>query len=106
MGGKYMEKSVHVSMLLEIYGKLITEKQRDIIDLYYNDNLSLSEIAEELGITRQGVHKNLVDAENKLFDYEEKLTVLKNTLERQEIIDSVISREKDQKIIEELKKCY
>ncbi len=101
-----MEKSVHVSMLLEIYGKLLTEKQNDIIDLYYNDNLSLSEIAEELGITRQGVHKNLVDAENKLFDYEEKLMVLKNKLERQELIDCIICEEKNEKIIEMLKKCY
>lgn len=101
-----MEKSVHVSMLLEIYGKLLTEKQNDIIDLYYNDNLSLSEIAEELGITRQGVHKNLVDAENKLFDYEEKLMVLKYKLERQELIDRIICEEKDEKIKEMLKKCY
>lgn len=101
-----MEKSVHVSMLLEIYGKLLTEKQNDIIDLYYNDNLSLSEIAEELGITRQGVHKNLVDAENKLFDYEEKLMVLKSKLERQELIDRIICEEKDEKIKEMLKKCY
>lgn len=101
-----MEKSVHVSMLLEIYGKLLTEKQNDIIDLYYNDNLSLSEIAEELGITRQGVHKNLVDAENKLFDYEEKLMVLKSKLERQELIDGIICEEKDEKIKEMLKKCY
>lgn len=96
-----MEKSVHVSMLLEIYGKLLTAKQSDIIDLYYNDNLSLSEIAEELGITRQGVHKNLIDAENKLFDYEEKLMVLKQKLERQEIIESI----QDEELKRRLKAC-
>lgn len=98
-----MEKSVHVSMLLEIYGKLLTDKQRDIIDLYYNDNLSLSEIAEELGITRQGVHKNLVDSENKLFDYEEKLTFLKNKLERQETIEKIIEKIDDEGIKDELR---
>ena len=97
-----MEKSVHVSMLLEIYGKLLTDKQRDIIDLYYNDNLSLSEIAEELEITRQGVHKNLVDAENKLFDYEEKLMVLKNKLERQEELEMIIEKTKDVNLKNEL----
>ena len=97
-----MEKSIHVSMLLEIYGKLLTDKQRDILDLYYNDNLSLSEIAEELGITRQGVHKNLVDAENKLFDYEEKLMILKNRLEKQEILENIIKKESDKDIKDEL----
>ena len=78
-----MEKNIHISMLLEIYGKLLTEKQYDVIDLYYNQNLSLSEIAEEENITRQGVRKNLVDAENKLFDYEEKLLILKQKQQRE-----------------------
>ena len=100
-----MDKSIHVSMLLEIYGRLLTEKQRDIIDLYYNDNLSLSEIAEELGITRQGVHKNLIDAENNLFDYEEKLEFLKKKLERQEVLEAVICRIDDKDIIDKLKAC-
>ena len=97
-----MEKSIHVSMLLEIYGKLLTDKQRDIVDLYYNDNLSLSEIAEELGITRQGVHNNLVDAENKLFDYEEKLMILKNRLEMQEKIEKIIEETTDDTTKKEL----
>ncbi len=100
-----MDKSIHVSMLLEIYEKLLTEKQRDMIDLYYNDNLSLSEIAEELGITRQGVHKNLIDAENKLFDYEEKLQILKQKLERQELIEEIMKMTTNQEIKEKLKRC-
>ena len=61
-----MDKNIKVSMLLEMYGKLLTDKQVDVIDLYYNQNLSLSEIAEELNITRQGVRKSLVDGEKKL----------------------------------------
>ena len=100
-----MDKSIHISMLLEIYEKLLTEKQRDIIDLYYNDNLSLSEIAEELGITRQGVHKNLIDAENKLFDYEEKLQILKQKWERQELIEEIMKMTNNQAIKEKLKRC-
>lgn len=52
-----MEKSIEVSMLLELYGKLLTNTQADTVDLYYNQNLSLGEIAEELNITRQGVRK-------------------------------------------------
>ena len=99
-----MDKSIHVSMLLDIYGKLLTSKQYDVIDLYYNQNLSLSEIAEEVSITRQGVRKNLIDAENKLFDYEEKLCFLKEKLERQEIIEKIIEITKDDETIQELQK--
>ena len=99
-----MDKSIHVSMLLDIYGKLLTNKQYDVIDLYYNQNLSLSEIAEEISITRQGVRKNLIDAENKLFDYEEKLCFVKEKLERQEIIEKIIEITKDEETAKALQK--
>lgn len=95
-----MDKNIHVSMLLEMYGKLLTDKQFDVIDLYYNNNLSLSEIAEELTITRQGVRKILIDAENKLFDVENKLCLLKKKLELEEVLTEVIERT-DDKIIKE-----
>ena len=97
-----MEKSVHISMLLEMYGKLLTDKQRDVTDLYYNQNLSLSEIAEELNITRQGVRKSLIDAENKLFDIEEKLCLLKEKLERDEKLLEITKKIKDKNIKESL----
>ena len=97
-----MEKSIHVSMLLEMYGKLLTDKQFDVIDLYDNDNLSLSEMAEELGITRQGVRKILVSAENRLFEIEEKLGFLKEKLERQEVLTEVIQKTKDSMVKERL----
>lgn len=97
-----MEKSVHISMLLEMYGKLLTDKQQDVTDLYYNQNLSLSEIAEELNITRQGVRKSLIDAENRLFDIEEKLCLLKEKLERDEKILEITKKIKDKNIKESL----
>ncbi len=97
-----MEKSVHISMLLEMYGKLLTDKQQDVIDLYYNQNLSLSEIAEELNITRQGVRKSLIDAENRLFDIEEKLGLLKEKLERDEVILEITKRINDKNIKDSL----
>ena len=99
-----MEKSIKISMLLEIYGKMLTEKQADTVDLYYNQNLSLSEIAEELNITRQGVRKNLVYAEDKLFDFEEKLCFLKQKLEQNEIINEVISKIEDGVLKDKLSK--
>ena len=68
-----MDKKVEVSMLLQIYGKLLTEKQYRVIDYYYNEDLSLSEIAENEEITRQGVRDIIKKGEKKLFEYEEKL---------------------------------
>ena len=99
-----MDKGIKISMLLELYGKLLTEKQADTVDLYYNQNLSLSEIAEELNITRQGVRKNLVYAEDKLFDFEEKLCFLKQKLEQDEIINEVIKNIEDDVLKDKLSK--
>lgn len=62
-----MEKNVKIGMLLDLYGELLTEKQKDILDLYYNNNLSLAEVAEEVGITRQAVRDSIVKGEKKLF---------------------------------------
>ena len=99
-----MEKSIEVSMLLELYGKLLTNTQADTVDLYYNQNLSLGEIAEELNITRQGVRKNLVYAEKKLFDFEEKLGFLEQKLENDEIIKEVIKSLDDDVLKDKLSK--
>lgn len=86
-----MENSVKISILLETYGKLLTEKQYSMLDDYYNSDLSLSEIAENEGITRQAVRDNLKKGENKLFEYEEKLEIMKKTVKKQETIADVLS---------------
>ena len=57
-----------MALLYDYYGELLTEKQRTCFDLYYNQDLSLSEIAEDLGVTRQGVHDTLARAEAQLRD--------------------------------------
>ena len=67
-----MDKNVKIGMLLDIYGELLTDKQKDILDLYYNNNLSLAEIAEEVGITRQAVRDSIVKGEKKLFRFRRK----------------------------------
>lgn len=99
-----VEKSIQISMLLEIYGKLLTPKQLDLMNLYYNQNLSLSEIAEELMITRQGVRKTLVEAEKKLFDYEEKLQLWKQKQEREAIVEQLLRETEDARWKEMLQK--
>ena len=68
-----MEKKVEISMLWQIYGKMLTEKQSEYIDYYYNKDLSLSEIAENNEITRQAVRDIIKKGERKLFEFEEKL---------------------------------
>lgn len=83
-----MEEKIKISMLLEIYGKLLTDKQYTLLDDYYNKDLSLTEIAENEGITRQAVRDFLKKGEKKLFEYEEKLGVMKkNTIQEEKIAD-------------------
>ena len=64
--------ALEMTLLLDYYGELLTEKQKTCFDLYYNQDLSLGEIAEEAGISRQGVHDSLARAETALLAMEEK----------------------------------
>lgn len=101
-----MDKSVKISMLLEIYKNILTDRQVDIVEWYYNQNLSLSEIADELNITRQAVRKSLIEAEKNLFSLEEKLKLLEKKLQKEKIIGEILALTDDKKIIklvEELK---
>ena len=86
-----LEEKVKMSMLFEFYGELLTEKQYEFIDDYYNKDLSLSEIAENNGITRQAVRDIIKKGEKKLFEYEEKLTYMKRTLNQEKKIEKVLS---------------
>ena len=67
------EKNLEVAVLLDFYSELLTEKQRDVIDLYYNEDLSLAEIAEHENITRQGVRDSIKRGEQVLFEMEQAL---------------------------------
>ena len=86
-----MEKKVEISILCELYGKLLTEKQYEFIDDYYNNDLSLSEIAENNNITRQAVRDIIKKGEKKLFEYEEKLKFMKRTLNQEKRIEKALS---------------
>ena len=76
-----MEKTVEIGLLIEFYKNILTEKQAEAVNLYYNDDLSLAEVADILGITRQGVRDNIKRAENVLYGMEEKLGLVKKFLE-------------------------
>ncbi len=68
-----MAKNLELSFLLDFYGDVLTEKQRDVMEQYYNDDLSLAEIAENFGITRQGVRDSIKRGEGILLELEEKV---------------------------------
>lgn len=74
-----MPKDLSISLLLDYYGNMLTEKQREVIDFYYNDDLSLSEIAENEGISRQGVRDAIKRAEAQLTEMEDRLGFLKRS---------------------------
>ena len=66
-------KPLEMSLLFDFYGETLTEKQRELFDLYYNEDLSLAEIAEHAGITRQGVRDGVKRAEHALHEMEDRL---------------------------------
>lgn len=70
-------KNLEISYLMDFYGNLLSDKQRTIMQLYYQEDLSLSEIAAEVGITRQGVRDNIVRAEKELVNFENALGLWK-----------------------------
>jgi len=86
-----MDNKVKISMLCDIYGKLLTEKQFEFINDYYNNDLSLSEIAENNDITRQAVRDIIKKGERKLFEYEEKLLFMKKTISQEQKIQAILS---------------
>ncbi len=67
-----MPKNLYISALLDVYGLFLNDKQREMCEYYYNEDLSLSEIAENTGITRQGVRDQIKRGEQRLLDLEKK----------------------------------
>lgn len=88
-------KNFQISLLLDFYGDILTDKQKDVIDLYYNEDLSLSEIAEHECITRQGVRDSIKRGEAVLLDMEERLGLAKRFREMQEAMGGIVQCAKD-----------
>ncbi len=83
------EKDFKISLLMDFYGDMLTEKQKETAKLYYFDDLSLGEIAEITGITRQGVRDSIKRAENFLYETEEKIGLAKKMFEIQKAVESI-----------------
>jgi len=91
------DETTRQSLLYDFYGELLTKRQREVMELYNEENLSLGEIAEEFGISRQGVHDALHKAQKALEEYEQKLGLVERFNATREAI-SRIGSEIDQAI--------
>lgn len=85
-----VEKNLEISLLLDFYGKMLTEKQREVVELYYDEDLSLAEIAQHSGITRQGVRDSIKRAEAQLIEFEDRLGLMKRWNEIRQGLDEII----------------
>lgn len=85
-----VEKLVEIGTLFDFYGKLLSEKQYLVVELYYIHDLSLAEIGDELNVTRQGVFDLLRRAEQKLYQHEENLGLVKKFYSSHEDIKTII----------------
>lgn len=105
------EKNLGLLPLFDVYGAMLGEQKQKMFELYYGDDLSLSEIAEEMNISRQGVRESLKKCEEQLLEFEEKLGLQKKLASIDKATDALSSlnvtgdeREKLEKIIETLRK--
>ena len=89
------------SMLFDFYGELLTEKQREYFDLHYNEDLSLAEIAEQGGISRQGVWDMIRRSEAAMTEIEEKTGLIKLFIERNAQIDQLENELADMGVMNE-----
>ena len=107
-----MEKRIEISILLDCYGTLLTEKQRTIMNLYYNEDLSLAGIAEINNTSRQAIHDITKRCSHLLEEYESKLHLMEKTLtiesSKKEIVGKLVklidllSNEEDKKNVEQI----
>lgn len=91
-----METRVQMNNLYDYYKELLTEKQREYFEQYFFDNLTLAEIAQNLDVSRNAVHKQLKEVEEKLLFYEEKLNLWEKRKKIEAMIESLDERIKEQ----------
>ena len=85
-----MSKNLEISFLLDFYGDVVTDKQRDVMEQYYNADLSLAEIADNFGITRQGVRDSIKRGEATILDLEQKVGFAKRYRAVQDGVASIL----------------
>ena len=96
------EKNLKLACLLDFYGEVLSERKQSVLSLYYNEDLSLAEIAAEIGISRQGVRDLIKKAEDELLFLEEKLGLQKKLNEARTQSDKIFELLRNEKASEEL----
>ena len=84
-------KDMKFPLLLDAYGALLSERRREMLEYYYDDDYSLAEIAELAGLSRQGVRDSIKKGEEELYAYEEKLGLVRESLRRETVTDEIAS---------------
>ena len=85
------EKNLEINYLLDFYGEVLSERKRTVLEMYYNDDYSLAEIASDIGISRQGVRDIIKKSEDELIYLEEKLGLFKKFRSIQKSADELLS---------------
>lgn len=98
------EKNLNIGYLLDFYGEILSERKRTVLEYYYNDDLSLAEIAAEIGISRQGVRDSIKKGEEELLFFEEKLGLAERFRDYGESVSRVQALAEKEPLSEELKK--
>lgn len=83
------EKNLHTTVLFDIYGDMLTSQQQAVIDMYYNQDLSLAEISEQIGITRQGVQYTLKHGEDALWHMEQVLGLAAQSIRTKQLANEL-----------------
>ena len=100
-----LEKSIYINELYDLYGSLLTKKQQEMIELYYCDDLSLSEISEQLEVSRNAVYDCLKKGVKQLENYEKELNLYQRKEELETYFEEIKSKYKEQiSLIEEIER--
>lgn len=97
-----MDERDYLVILYDFYGELLSDKQKEYFEDYYFNNLSLGEISENTGLSRNAIHKNIKSSEEKLYFYEDKLCLYK----KRKILEDIILDIDNEDIISKLKELY
>ncbi|MCI6899863.1 MAG: hypothetical protein UE699_02465 [Bacilli bacterium] len=95
-----MEEVIYLNELYDFYGSLLTDKQRDYFENYYFNNLSLGEMAENYGVSRNAIHKQLKIVEERLKYYEENLELLEKSKKAEELVQKINDKKLRDEILE------
>lgn len=97
-----MDTRNYLIILYDFYGELLNDKQKEFFEDYYFNNLSLGEISENSGLSRNAIHKNIKSSEDKLYFYEDKLCLYKKS----KLMEEILKEDDLDKIRDKIKELY